>query len=653
MPSMAKKKQVRTRKPEQSDAASAAQAMATLQAGSSLWYVGILAALLGLCLYANTLGHRYCYDDSPAITNNALVKGGIQNIGVFFASEYRSGYHKRNRAGNLYRPLTLSMFALQWQILPDTPWFYHANNVLLYGLTGWLLWVTWRRILKKHPPEMTALGVLLFMAHPVHTEVVANIKSLDEILALLFGTAALYGLWRYVEKQQPLRLAGALASYGLALFSKEGAIVFLGLFPLTLWFFSEKKPVEILKLSAWFLLPAGLFLMARAWALAGAYEEPTISAMTNFIVLAPNSISRLASAFSMCWRYLAVLVLPHPLVCDLSYTQVRPVTFADWRALAGLAAYAAMAVWALRQVRWRRSFPAFAILFFLISFLLASNIFYLIFTSYAERALYLPSLGFSFALAWALTRLFPPDLSGGRLRALLWVAAGIVLVLYGAKTVTRNLDWKNSFSLFDADIRVSPKSTLLMHNYGLQCLYKGYDKNTGQVTDPGMLQKSIDLFTGVIKVFPNSYETLGQRAIAYERLKKYDLAIADYEKTVSIEPDNAQALYSLGFLYRNVRSQPERAVDYYSRAVTAAPQLVKARRNLGATLASLGRYADAIEQLKEGLKYAPDDLLMNQHIGKAYLDMGKPELGKPFQEKADTLKKMIEGASAEHADTKD
>ena len=650
---MAKKKQVCTRKPEQSEAGSAAQAESTLQAGRSLWYVGIVAALLGLCLYANTLGNRYCYDDSSVITNNALVKGGIQNIGVFFASEYRSGYHKRNRAGNLYRPLALSLFALQWQLLPEAPWFYHANNVLLYGLTGWLLWVTWRRILKKHPPELTALGVLLFMAHPVHTEVVANIKSLDVLLTLLFGTAALYGLWRYVDEQRPLQLAGALASYALALFSKEDAIVYLGVFPLTLWFFSEKKLVDILKLSAWFLLPAGVFLLARAWAFSGAYEEPTKSAMTNFIVLAPNMMSRLASAFSMCWRYLAVLVLPHPLMCDLSYTQVRPVTFADWRALAGFAAFAAMAVWALRQAWWRRSFPAFAILLFLATFLLASNIFYLISTSYAERALYLPSLGFSFALAWALTRLFPAGLSGGRQRAFLWAAAGILLMLYGAKTVTRNFDWQNSFVLFDADIRVSPNSTLLMHNYGLQCLYKGYDKNTGLVTDPAMLQKSIDLFTGVIKVFPNSYETLAQRAIAYERLKKYDLAIADYEKTVSVEPDNSQALYSLGYLYRNVRNQPEKAVDYYSRAVTVAPQLVKARRNLGATLASLGRYSEAIEQLKEGLKYAPDDLLMNQYIAKAYMDMGKPDLGKPFEEKAGTLKKMIEGASAEHADTKD
>jgi tetratricopeptide (TPR) repeat protein len=635
MTTMAKRRQARPHKQEKSISAPAA---AERDGSGSLWYIGILAALLGFCLYANTLEHDYCYDDSSAIINNYLVKGGIKNIGTFFFTEYRSGYQVRRQAGHQYRPLTPALFAVMWQLAPNKPGLYHFVNVLLYGLTGWLLWITWRRILKNYPPVLPALGVLLFMAHPVHTEVVANIKSLDEILSLLFGTVALYGLWRFADEQKPLWLAGAVMAYGLALFSKEGAIVFIGLFPLTLWFFSEKKPVGILKLSAWFLLPAGLFLVMRAQVLAGQSVEVKISGISNYIVLAPTALSRIASALDMCWRYLAVLLVPHPLVSDMGYPQVKPSTFADWHALAGLVIYGGMALWALWQARLR-CFPAFAVLFFLISFSLASNLFFLIGTNYGERLLYLPSLGFAFALAWVLTKIFPAALSVGKPPVLLLAAAGLILALYGVKTVSRNPDWKSDSTLFEADMRVSPDSAMLMHHYGIQCLYKGCDAATGSVQDAGMVKKSIELFTKAYEAFPNS-QTIGYRGLAHSRLKEYDLAIADYEKAIVHKPDSHTALNSLGFLYRSARNQPDKAEELYRRAVAAEPRFVLARRNLGAILATRGKFAEAIEQWKEGLKSAPDDFLLNQYIGRACKDMGQPDLGKPFLQKASQVEKM-------------
>jgi tetratricopeptide (TPR) repeat protein len=359
--------------------------------------------------------------------------------------------------------------------------------------------------------------------------------------------------------------------------------------------------------------------------------------MTNVIVMAPNAVSRMATTLALAWRYLAVLVVPHPLVCDMGYPQVVPVTFADWRAFAGFAAYVGMAAWACWQVR-RRSFPAFAVLFYLISFSLISNVFILVGTNYAERALYTPSLGFAFALAWTLIKFFPAAPSRAQRPALLWVAACVVLVLYGANTVSRNMDWKDDFILFDTDIRVSPNSALLVHNYGIRCLHKGYDRHANILRDAGLVQKSIDLFTKAYKAFPGNYEAIGYRGYAYSKLKKYDLAIADYEKAIELSPNNPAALSALGYLYRNVRNQPDKAEELYRRAVAVDPRFVEARRNLGAVLASRRKFAEAIEQWKEGLKYAPEDLRLNQYIGQAYVDMGQPELGRPFQEKAAAIK---------------
>jgi len=400
----------------------------------SFKYAGLLAAALGILLYANTFGHNYCYDDYSVITLNSLVHGGIKNIPAIFTTQYDYVTH-------MYRPMSLAVFALLWQVAPDRPGIYHLFNVLMYGLTGWLLWITWRRILAGCPAGLAAASVLLFMAHPVHTEAVANIKSLDEILALFFFTAALYGLWRFFECPRRGWLAGAAACYGLALLSKESAITFLALFPLTIWFFTDRRLSENLKLSAIFLIPAALFLAVRAAVLTDQPSEFIISIIQNFIGYAPDTSGRFASAFMMCGYYLRALVFLHPLVCDLGYPQLAPVTFADWRALAGLLACAGMAVFALCTLR-RKHFLSFAILFFLATFSLCSNIFYLIATSYGERLLYVPSLGFAFALAWCLQRVLGSKKAGGF--ALFWAACGVLLVLYGVKTVTRTLDWKDT-----------------------------------------------------------------------------------------------------------------------------------------------------------------------------------------------------------------
>jgi hypothetical protein len=162
----------------------------------AIW-VGLAAAALGFILYANTLGHLYTLDDFSIIKSNWITKGGLKNIGLIFSTEYRFG--SWNSVGSLYRPIPLTMFALEWQLSPDNPTLGHVLNALFYALTGWVLWNTWRRILVNYPPALVAITVLVFMAHPVHTEVVANIKSRDEILALLFSTLTLRAIWEYID----------------------------------------------------------------------------------------------------------------------------------------------------------------------------------------------------------------------------------------------------------------------------------------------------------------------------------------------------------------------------------------------------------------------------------------------------------------------
>ena len=599
------------------------------------WIVGLVAAALGFLLYVNTLGHSYCLDDFSSIKENWVVKGGLKNLGIIFSTEYR--YGAWNSPGSLYRPIPLALFAWQWQIAPDNPYIGHLMNALLYALTGWLLWVTWRRILANYPPVLTAIGVLVFMTHPIHTEVVANIKSIDEILALLFCTLSLYSIWRYFEKENSAWIVLAVVSYGLGLFSKESAITFLAVFPLAIWFFTDKPLAQNLRLSALMLIPAVLFLTVRHQVIASQTHQEIYSVLDNFIVGAANQGEKLASAFMMCGRYLWALLVPHPLVHDMGFPQMKAVTFADWRALLGFFAYLGMGVWALFNLK-KKHFLAFAILFYLVAFSLFSNVLITIGTSYGERLLYVPSLGFAFAVAYLFCKIFKindlneiwnPNGKG----AALWGVAGILLAVYSVKTISRNPAWFDSGSLYAADIVNSPNCAKLNYHLALEQTKNGLEEASGTVTDSTWVLKGIDTYSKAIQLYPQYHDAYGSRGLAYFRLKKYDQAFNDYQQSLKYRPGDAKVLSNMGFIYF-LRNQLDEAEKVYRESIKSDPRFVDARRNLGAVLAMKKNYPAAIEQWEAALEFDPQNVTLLNYIGSAYRDMGQPEKGQPYLDKA-------------------
>jgi tetratricopeptide (TPR) repeat protein len=608
---------------------------------AALW-VGLLATVLGGLLYLNTLGHLYTLDDFSVIKENWVTKGGLKNLGIIFSSEYR--YGSWNSPGSLYRPFSLAMFAFEWQLAPEKPFLMHFVNMLLYALTGWVLWVTWRRVLSAYPPVLAAIAVLLYMAHPVHTEVVANIKSRDEILAMLFGTLALYSIWQYLDNQRTKWIMAALLSYGVAMFSKESAITFLAIFPLTVWFFSGASLSQNLRIAALMLIPAGIFLLTRHQVLSKQAYAETYSILDNFIVGAKNPAERLASAFMMCWQYLKVLALPHPLVHDMGYPQMRVVTFSDWRALAGLLSYGGMFVWALLNLG-KKHFLSYAILFYLVTFSLFSNVLVLIGTSYGERLLYIPSFGFTLALAWVFCKVFKindlqeiwnPNGKG----SLVWGVAGALLVLYSLKTVVRNNAWYDSASLYGADLPTSPNCAKLNYHNALEVTKNGLDEKTSTVKDRAQVEKGIAAYDRCIELYPDYHDAFGSRGLAYFRLAQmtndmalYDKAFTDYQVALKHRPNDAKVLSNMGFIYF-MRGQLDKAEEVYRNSVKYDPRFIDARRNLGAVLAMKKNFPAAIEQWQEGLKFEPNNATLLFYIGSAYRDMGQPEKATDWLERA-------------------
>lgn len=601
------------------------------------WLIGLIAAVAGWLLYVNTAGHDYCLDDFSAIKDNWLTKGGLKNLGTIFSTEYR--YGAWGSPGSLYRPVVLTMFTLEYQLWPENPHLNHSVNVLLYGVTGWVLWITWRRVLAEYPPILAALTVLFFMAHPVHTEVVANIKSRDEIMSLLMSTLALYGIWRYFEQKNGGWLLASVLLYGVGMFCKEGTITFLAVFPLAIWYFTDKGINTALRITGLMAIPVVIFLLIRYRVLHAQPYQETFSILDNFMAELKNGPERFASAFMMCGRYLWTLFVPHPLISDLGYPQYKPVGFGDWRAGVGLVVYVGMAVWALINMP-KKHFLSFAILFYLSGVSLFSNLIeqIQIGTSYGERLLYVPSLGFTLALAWALYKIFKLDdreqiWNPNGKGVLVWGVAGMLLLLYSVKTITRNKAWYDSYSLYMADIDRSPDCAKLNYHLGLEEAKRGADEKTGTVTDSTWFLKAIGSYDKAIALYPEYHDAFGSRGLAYFRLNKFDKAFTDYQQALKHRPNDARVLSNLGFIYF-MRNDFVKAEEVYRKSIQYDARFVDARRNLGAILAMKKQFPAAIEQWKEGLKYEPRNPTLLFYIGSAYRDMGQMDQAQPWLEKA-------------------
>jgi protein O-mannosyl-transferase len=617
------------------------------------WWMGLLLGVLGVALYANTIGHDYTLDDFGAIKENWVVKG--RHFGTMLTTEYR--YGSWASPGSLYRPLTLMMFSIEWAIGGGAPWVGHLMNMLFYGLSGWVLWITWRRVLADYPWTLAAAMVLIFMAHPVHCEVVANIKSRDEICSLLGSTLGLYFLWRYLGEGRSKWLTWALVSYGLGLFSKESGIMFLFIYPLTMWFFgknmgekdknNELDLSRIVGLAFMFAIPAAIFLLIRWRILSAQNYQETYSILDNFMAETRTRIESFPSAMMMCWKYLAVLFFPHPLVSDMGYPQVKVVSMAHWEAIAGTVAYFGMGIFALLFTA-RRHPLAYAIWLYLITFSLFSNVIFLIGTSYGERLLYAPSLGFALGVSWLL------HWALGRFKAnapadttLLWSVVGIIVAALALKTLTRNPAWKDSNALYEADYPTSPNCAKLNYHRALEITNHGLDKETSAIKDTVVFKQGLDAFTRCIELYPLYHDAYGSRGLSYFRLQQYDKAFEDYQKALKHRPNDSKVLSNLGFIYflraqrpgnQLARAELDSAENVYRRSIQFDPRFVDARRNLGAVLAMKKNFPAAIEQWKEGLKYEPRSVVLHEYIGSAYRDMGDLTAAGPWLEKAQQLK---------------
>ena len=147
--------------------------------------IGVALIIFVLVLYGNTTKYKYTLDDDIFYLKHSSVQKGVSGISEFFSYGSMEKFD-----GTLvekpYRPITLLSFAIDKHLFNNKVASSHFINFLLYILILQVLFSLMLRLFPKIHPMLSAAVVLLFAAHPIHTEVVASVKSRDELLAGMF-----------------------------------------------------------------------------------------------------------------------------------------------------------------------------------------------------------------------------------------------------------------------------------------------------------------------------------------------------------------------------------------------------------------------------------------------------------------------------------
>jgi len=601
------------------------------------------------CLYANTLSHDYTQDDAIVIYDNMFTQQGIQGIpGILKYDTFYGFFKEEGKAklvsGGRYRPFTLIMFALEWEIFGRNPFISHLINIILYGFLGIVLYKLLSLLFKLKRDDKTkiafvVLTTLLYISHPIHTEAVANIKGRDEILSMLGSLLALWAILKYHDGSSRKYLFLSVISFFIALMSKENAITFLAIIPLSFMLFRRQSVINALKRSIPLFLSAIAFLAVRFSVLGMDFGGTPNELMNNpFLKLVKNSYvdfslqEKIATIILSLGKYIQLLLFPHPLSHDYYPRAIDIMSFADWQVWISLLLYIILIVCIFYF--WKRDrVISYGAAFFLISLSIVSNIVFPIGTNMSERFVFMPSLGILLIIARLMSK-YIPNLK------LLTILSGIILLSMSAKTIDRNKIWKDDYTLFTTDVKNNQKSAKLLNAAG-GALTTNATKLPQGIKKTNDLRQAIVYLDKAVKIHPayrNAYLLLGN---AHYYLQDFENSILNFDRSLSIDPQFQDALKNLPIVLRDggrhmgqKMNNFAKAEEWLLRSFQMNPGDYETCRLLGITFGIQGQDARAIEYFQKAITLSPDIAANYSSLGTAYLNIGDKEKAREAFNKA-------------------
>ncbi len=637
-----------------------------------------LLLVIGFVFYANSLMNEYALDDGVMIKENSYVMEGTKGLKKIFAKHSMAAFYEKNHAndqfeGGRYRPLSLASFAIEQSLFgmnpgdvveveddngrsfkgkitsleiffvnveytddkgktqtakvlgPQVSTFHtetiarHLTNVLIFLLTIAFVFYLMKEQIFRTEPQLAFCCALIFAIHPLHTEVVDNVKSRDELMALLFAVMTLVFAFRYVETKKVLHLVFGMLSLFLAMLSKEYGVVMFALLPAFFYIILKKNMGQSIVASIPYFIVMGIYFIIR-------FKIIPLNTASNFHAteflnnqyIAPGApIDKLATKIYVLSKYLWLEIYPVTLCVDYSYNQIPFITPSNWHFIFSLFLHlgiVAFTVWLVIK----RHILSFFFLFYLAHLFLISNLMVEIGTTLGERLIYSPSFAYCIILGYGLYRLLE-KIQEAKTRQIVFIAVCSVLTIScGARVISRNVDWKDDASLFTHDLSISPNSVLVNGNAGKAYLDLS-NRRENKPREMEFVRMAISPLRHSIELHPtfvNGYLNLG---VVYYKLGMLDSAYANWSKGHELNPNNSlMKTYAYLFMVKGVEAARKKdlktAIELITKSTLLDQNNPEVWSNLGGAFYTTGDFPNAKIAFENALKLDPNQV----EAGKGY-----------------------------------
>jgi protein O-mannosyl-transferase len=569
--------------------------------------------LLAIVPYLNTLRNGLVYDDRLQIEGNPYVHS-FRYLGKIFGSTVWT-FQGAQGVSNYYRPLMTFAYLICYKFYGIIPFGYHLLNIGLEVVVVLLLFAVTERLFQDR--LLALIAAALFALHPMHTESVAWVASLPDLELSVFFllTFFLYlGLGQQPQTEHGKMGSGwswrqlpMIVTYVLALLSKEQALMLPVLATIYEHFYRGDRSITSLRCKVSRYAPlwiaAAAYFAFRHFILGGF--APSVARPT----LAWTSV--LLTAVALAGGYLGKLIWPVHFSAFYVFHEVARA--GDPRFLAGVLALLICAI--LFIWLWRRDhLISFSFIFMGVMLGPVLNARWMPASVFAERYLYLPSVGFCWLLGWAAAKTWrvtspanniPPPAWAAILRGAVPVALAVVALSYGALTVRRNRDWRSEDTLYAQTLAMQPDAQLIRTNVGVIDWARG---------DADAAEREWIRSLGPHRAYAPTLNDLGMVRM---KQKRFDEAIDFFQQALAVTPNFMDPHRNLGAIYAGM-GRSDDADREFRAAVALDPMSSTARNAYGHYLLDRGRTAEAKEQFARSAE-ADDNAEADENLGDLYV----------------------------------
>lgn len=468
-----------------------------------------LVLIVAMAATLSGLENGFAYDDVPIVQDDARLHS-LRALSTVLARPYWPDAE----GGQLWRPLTLAGFTLQWALGDGRPIVFHLGNTLLTMATA-LLALRWYGHFLT--PLRALAGALLFAALPVHAEVTANVVGQGELWCTIFVLGALL-VWMQEPGARPARAALlAIMLIGAAMAKEQGftapAILFAAEF---LRPGGRRRWPDVWRDLA---LPTGALtalFAGRAVLLGGLGSGEPIPALASL-----SAVDRVLTMLDLLPRALATLAWPTRLVADYNPGDVRLAGHPDASPIGGALLLVAILLVCFTSPRRREAFALLVLA--AAAFAPVANVLFASGVIFAERHLFLPSV----ALA-ALPALLLPAARRPALRTALACLVLAAVALGVRRSAERHRVWKDTPTLIRSIVADAPE------NYRGLMLLAGQLRITAPDSAEALLRIALARFEGDARV----HEDLGQ---FIRRREGCAAALGFFQRAVLLQPSRETA----------------------------------------------------------------------------------------------------------------